>query len=163
MLIRPITYTDFNDPPQTHTKNFHFHLAKHEFYELMLSVGPEGFEGWYKKAVADKDEASLYAMFKKIVLSSYGVRSEDGEEFDKSEEVRKKFEKHAAMHALFDEFLTEEKFINDFIRGALPKDFAAGLDDPEKRKEIEAEIEKLRGDRKIQEGENVVDVVATEV
>lgn len=152
MLIRPITYTDFNDPPQEHTEKFHFHLSQREFVELQIGVGKGGFEAWYKKAVADKDEEALYSLFKKIILTAYGERSEDGKNFIKNPEVRARFESHAAFNALFDEFLNDGtgKAITNFMKGALPPEVASGLDNPELMKKIRDEA-------------GIVEATATEV
>lgn len=141
MLIRPITYTDFNDPPEEHTEKFHFHLSQREFVELQISVGPGGFEAWYKKAVAEKNEEGLYTLFKRIILTAYGERTPDGKNFLKTPEIRAKFESHAAFNALFDEFLNDGtgKVIADFMKGALPKEVAAGFDDPKVMEQARAQ------------------------
>lgn len=138
MLIRPIKYTDYADPPQEHTEKFYFHLSAREFTELQLSVGPGGFEAWYKKAVAEKDEAGLFELFKRIILTAYGERSADGKNFRKSPEIRAEFESHAAFDALFDEFLRDGtgKVISDFMKGALPEEVSKGFDDPKLMKQV---------------------------
>ena len=75
-----------------------------------------------------QDLAELIALFKDIILRSYGVKSADGEEFQKSDELRTKFENTAAYQALFMELATSDEKGANFINGVVPANLRAQLD-----------------------------------
>ena len=114
MLKRNITYETFNDPPETITETYYFNLTVPE----IAAMNPEATleDNWV--AVAKMDE---------IILQSYGVKSEDGKNFEKSDELRKKFETSAAYSALFAELAFNDNALEAFIRGVLPKQAADEL------------------------------------
>ena len=60
-------------------------------------------------------------MFKEIILASYGVRSEDGKRFMKSEKAKEEFESSEAFVELFMELATDEKAAADFVNGLIPQ------------------------------------------
>lgn len=121
MLKRSITYEDFNGEQQT--EEFYFNLSKSELVEL--EAGYEGgLEAAIRRIAAANDNAGLIREFKRIILASYGVRSEDGRRFVKNEQLREEFTQTAAYDALFFELATDEAAATQFIKGVLPKDLA---------------------------------------
>lgn len=126
MLIRPITYEDFNENEVTET--FHFHLAKSEIIDLEVEY-KQGYREMIEEIIKTDDRKELVAQFKKIILLTYGVRSEDGKSFIKDEELTKKFAQSAAFESLYMEFLTKDGTAIEFLTGVLPRDL---------RREIEA-------------------------
>lgn len=119
MLKREIKYLDYNDEEVTDT--YYFNLTKSEIIE-MESGREGGLESFLKRIVETKDQASLIAEFKKIILHSFGVKSDDGKRFMKSETLRNEFEQTAAYDALFIDLATNENSAAEFIKGILPKD-----------------------------------------
>jgi hypothetical protein len=119
MLKRDITYEDFNGDPQT--ESFYFNLSKPELVELEFSF-KGGLAAAIQKIIDSKDYGLLISEFKKIILMSYGIKSEDGKSFIKSEELSHKFSQTAAYNALFIELATNENSAADFITGIIPKD-----------------------------------------
>lgn len=119
MLAHELKYEDFNGNEVTET--FYFNLTKSELIKLQVSV-----EGGMQKVLQDiidsQDVKSLVHEFEKIVLASYGVKSEDGKRFIKTEELREQFSQTAAYDALFSKIATDEKFAAEFILGTFPKD-----------------------------------------
>jgi hypothetical protein len=119
MLKREIKYRDFDDNEVTDT--FYFNITKSEVVEL--EVGHKGgMEEFIKKIVKTDDHQALIAEFKRIILLSYGVKSEDGKRFIKSQEMRDEFSQTAAFDALFIELATDENAAANFIKGILPAD-----------------------------------------
>lgn len=121
MFKRDITYEDFDGNKVTEA--FHFHISKSEVVELEVEH-EGGIEGFVKRIVAAKDNKSLIAEFKKIILLAYGEKSADGKRFVKSEELREAFSQTAAYDALFVELITIDDKAVEFIQGALPKDLS---------------------------------------
>lgn len=122
MLKRTITYEDFDGVSQTEV--FYFNLSKSEIVELEVEY-KDGLEATLKRIVAEGDNKKLVEEWKKIVLLTYGVKSEDGKRFIKSDQLRTEFTQTPAYDALFMELATDAKAAADFINGVIPKDLAA--------------------------------------
>lgn len=123
MLKRDIKYTDFDGNEVTET--FYFNITKSEAVEL--EVGHKGgMEEFLKRIVQTQDHASMISEFKRIILLSYGVKSEDGKRFIKSDEMREEFSQTAAFDALFIELASNEDAAATFIKGVLPADLVRG-------------------------------------
>lgn len=125
MLKREITYENFDG--ETVTEVFYFNLTKSEMIELEVSY-KDGLESVIKKIIAAEDNESLIAEFKKIILLSYGEKSEDGKRFVKSDSIREGFSQTAAYDALFMDIATNEETAAVFIKGIIPKDMAIEVD-----------------------------------
>lgn len=124
MLFRPITYTTHDNPPKTVTKTFCFHLSKREIIRY-AAKHEGGIKGMIDGMIKETSEDKILQTLEDLVLMSYGERSEDGEEFDKSSEVVQRFRNHAAYDALFDEFMespTTAGAMADFLNGIFPPD-----------------------------------------
>ena len=121
MLRRPIKYTDFNENEVT--EEFYFNLTMAELIELEMNTD-DGLQEWIKNIIATNDRAALFAEFKKIILSAYGEKSEDGKSFVKTPELTQAFSMTAAFAQLLLEMCTNEGKAADFILGALPRDVA---------------------------------------
>lgn len=121
MLKKTITYEDFNG--EEVSEDFFFHLSKAELVELELSY-KGGLQEAIKRIVAAKDGKAIIAEFKKIILNSYGQRSEDGRRFIKNQALRDDFESSEAYSTLFMELVTDAEKAAEFVRGVVPKGLA---------------------------------------
>lgn len=124
MLKRNITYEDFNG--DTITEVFYFNLSKSELVELELST-KEGFGESLQRIIKAEDNKSLIAEFKKIILGSYGEKSDDGKRFIKNDTIREEFSQTAAYNALFMELAMDDKAAIQFVQGILPADMGREL------------------------------------
>jgi len=124
MLKRDITYEDFNG--ETVTETFYFNLTKTEIIQLQFGY-EGGLEAAIRKIIESEDGKQLIDEFQKIVLASYGVKSEDGKRFIKTEELREEFKQTAAYDQLFMDLATNEDAAADFIKGVVPKDLTEEL------------------------------------
>lgn len=121
MLKRDITYKDFDGNEVTDT--FYFHLSKTELMDLELSY-QGGLEATINRIIETKDVKSLINEFKRIILAAYGVKSEDGKRFIKTDELREQFTQTAAYDALFFELATDAEVAAEFIKGIVPVDLS---------------------------------------
>lgn len=126
MLIKPIEYTNL-DGVRT-TRKFYFHLSKAELAKLQLKYAG-GFEAFIKIIVEKKDAQQIIDTFEDIIGMSYGVRSEDGERFIKSEQQTEEFKQTEAYAQLFYELCTDSAAAAIFVKGVIPADLAAKLPD----------------------------------
>jgi phage-related baseplate assembly protein len=104
-------------------ETFYFHLSAAEIAELELSVDG-GLSEMLKKIVEAEDNKNILTEFKNIILTAYGVRSENGKFFKKNQEVREEFASSEAYSVLFMELLSDEDAAAEFVNGIVPKDLA---------------------------------------
>lgn len=119
MLKKEITFTDYNDNPVT--KIYYFNLTKTELIKMEISGSGGSMGEHVRRIIEAKNNEELVVVFEKIILGAIGRRSDDGERFDKSEEITEQFKCSAAYDALFIEFLTNSSSAADFINGLVPK------------------------------------------
>ncbi len=119
MLKKTITYTDYDG--QSRTEDFYFNLTKAELTEMNFSTNG-GFEKWIEKIINARDSKEIIAVFKDIILKSYGEKSLDGKRFIKNDELRAEFSQTEAYSELFMELATDDKAAAAFINGIIPAD-----------------------------------------
>lgn len=131
MLTKAITYEDYNGNKKT--KNFYFNLSKYEIARMQMMENG-GIEYKIKKMVESGDSKEIFSYFEDLVLSCYGEKSADGEEFVKNDVIREKFKSHPAYEVLMLEFINGgEKAMSDFINAVIPHEIAESVKnaDPE--------------------------------
>lgn len=119
MLKREITYENFDG--EMVTEVHHFHFAKNELIDLEVEY-EGGLQAGLQRIIDAKDYKALIKEFKKLVLLSYGIKSEDGKRFIKNDELREEFSQTIAYDTLFMELATDDTKAAEFIIGILPKD-----------------------------------------
>jgi len=122
MLVKPITYTNFNG--QQVTKDFYFNLTKAELAMRELESDGTWSETLAKISASDKGSVVM-PEFRKILKWTYGEKSEDGESFFKSDEVWARFENSEPYSVLIMELLQNGGYSAEFINAILPPDIAA--------------------------------------
>lgn len=125
MHTHTITYENFNG--ETKTKQVNFNLTEAELTKLQkdyLDVG--GINKVMDEAIASGDTKQLLDFFELLVHRSYGIKSADGEEFDKSPEIMAHFEFQAYYSNLYMSFFEDEGRVGQaFIRAVMPADLIA--------------------------------------
>lgn len=126
MIIKPITFETFDDPPETITQNFAFHISERELKEMQVADTP--MDVAIKKIIDSKSNQQIVDYMKELVLKAYGIRAIDSEtgkmtKFKKSPEIRKEFEDSAAFDTLINQMIFGDAAGNlvEFIIGMLPK------------------------------------------
>lgn len=117
MFVKKITYVDYDD--EERTEEFCFNLNKAELAEMNLSQSG-GFEKTIRDIIAAKDTAALIKLFKGLILKAYGVKSDDGRRFIKSEELSTAFSQTEAYSELFMELATDSDKAVEFISKITP-------------------------------------------
>lgn len=138
MLKKTITFTDYNGTQRT--EDFWFNLTKAEVLEMELMT-KGGLESYITKIVSTQDIPSLVKYFKKLILQSYGEKSDDGRRFIKSKELTEEFKQTEAYSNLFMELATDADAAAKFVNGIVPNDI--DLNTPEIQKK-RAELERLQ-------------------
>lgn len=122
MIKKIITYEDYNGNKRN--DEVYFHLSKAELTEMELSR-EGGMAAYYERIVKAEDRPTLAAIFKELLLKSYGVKSEDGKGFLKKDAqgnpLSVMFEQTAAFDALYMELITDTDKAVAFFNGIIPK------------------------------------------
>lgn len=117
MLKKTIKFTDYNGEEKE--QDFYFNLNKAELLEMELSA-EGGLEATINRLMDEKNGREIVAMFKKLILQSYGEKTPDGR-FAKSEEATKKFTETVAYSELFTELATNADAAAAFVNGIVPQ------------------------------------------
>lgn len=125
MHSHTITYENFNG--ETKTKVVNFNLTEAELTKLQKDYLSEGgINKVMDEAIASGDTKQLLDFFELLVHRSYGIKSADGEEFDKSPEIMAHFEFQAYYSNLYMSFFEDEGRVGQaFIRAVMPADLIA--------------------------------------
>ena len=118
MYKKTITYTDYDGVERT--EDFYSNLSKAEVAEMNLST-KGGLDVYIKRIVAAKDVPEVAALFKDIIVKSYGIKSDDGKRFIKNPEVTAEFLQTEAYSDLYWELCTNDEAASEFVNGILPK------------------------------------------
>lgn len=124
MLKKTITYTDYNGTERT--EDFWFNLTKAELMEMEFGT-TGGFAENIQKSVNAVDAPAIVSIFKNLILKAYGVKSDDGRRFIKSDALREEFEQTEAYSQLFMELASNADEAAKFVNGIVPADAAKEL------------------------------------
>lgn len=113
------TYEDFDGTSRT--EDFYFNLTQAEIAEMQLTTDG-GLDVYIKKIIDAKDNKSIILLFKELVLKAYGVKSDDGRRFVKTEQVRDDFSQTQAYSDIFMELATDTDAASKFINGITPQE-----------------------------------------
>lgn len=117
MIKKVIRFTNFNDEEVEQTVMFN--LSEQDVLDILIEF-PDGFEiivdNWEKTG----DFSEMFRLFKAVIQKAYGVKSEDGMYFRKTDQLSADFMQSAAYEELFrllrnDDDLAIE-FFNNLIR-----------------------------------------------
>ena len=118
MLKKTMTYTDYDGTERT--EDFYFNLNEAEVLEMELGIAG-GMENFIQRIVNAKDVPELAALFKKIILMSYGVKDPDGRKFVKNPELTEEFVQTQAYSDLYVELCTNADAAAAFMNAIIPK------------------------------------------
>lgn len=130
MIKKTIKYEDYGG--NTRVEDFYFNLSEAELSEMELTTAG-GLEEMMKNIIKARDTARMVAVFKEVVLKSYGVKSPDGRRFIKSKELSEEFTQTEAFTTLFMELFTDTDKASEFFNGLLPKKFSTSKEERDKR------------------------------
>lgn len=118
MYKHTVTYEDFNGT--TRTEDLYFNINRSELVMLDNSV-PGGMGNRLQRMVKAADNVEIMETVEWLLRNTYGIKSEDGRRFIKSDELFDEFKQTEAFDAFFMELVSDEDMMSNFIRGILPK------------------------------------------
>ena len=116
MIKRTVTYKDFND--QEITEDVYFNLTEAEIIELNIrddleAVGKSGKPGL------------IMDTFKRLIKAAYGVRTQGGSKFVKTQDAWDEFISSEAYSQIFMSMVTDTAYAEDFVKTLIPANLAA--------------------------------------
>lgn len=118
MFTKTVTYKDFDGNERTEVCRFN--LSEPEIIEMETSY-PGGLEQMLKKIIEEKDQQKILAVFKELMLKSYGEKTPDGKRFVKSKELSEAFSQTGAYEQLYMRILRDTDFAIEFTKGIMPE------------------------------------------
>lgn len=148
MLKQVVAYTDFND--QLAEETIYFNLTKTELADNLYLK--DSFEALQAKMEGPEHSLStdeimmLLDLVKTMMRLSYGIRSEDGKRFKKSDEIWTEFQQTAVYDAYLFSLFEDPNLAVKFMVGILPSDLREAAEKSvsqleKKPSEVKAEIE----------------------
>lgn len=119
MIKWTIKYTTYDGDEVE--EDFYFHLNKAELAQMQFDVNG-AYSQYIERIQNERNLKELGEQYKKIILNSYGKKSDDGRIFRKSKELRDEFECSEAYSVLFMELLSDAEKTAKFVKGILPTD-----------------------------------------
>lgn len=117
MLKLTRTYEDYNGKERT--EDFYFNLTEAEVAEIELST-TGGLGEKIDRLSKSENMPEIIKIFKEIIFKSYGVKSDDGRQLIKSEELSKAFSETPVYSDLFMELATDATKAAEFVNGITP-------------------------------------------
>ena len=130
MLKKTVKYEDFNGNERV--EDCYFNLTQTELVDMAMDL-PEGFMESFgndpskidgnaaaAKMIESMGNKGILDFIKKLLLKSYGIKSEDGRRFEKSEEISKEFSETLAFDTIFMELMSDDAAAADFINKIIP-------------------------------------------
>ena len=141
MLVKTITYNDYDNNERTET--LYFNMNKMELTEFAADLPDDVFKNVSGvKSIQDvanvvnkMGSRGIIKFIKELVLRSYGVKSEDGRRFIKSKELSEEFSQTIAYDMFMSELMSDDKAASNFVNGLIPASMAGELD------EVKAQLE----------------------
>jgi hypothetical protein len=124
MLKKTIAFTDVDGNAATETH--YFNLTTADLIKMQMREG-EGFQDYLNRIIESGDGQAIIDTFEKILRLAYGVRSADGK-FTKPAGAFDEFMASEAYSELFMELVTNAQKSAEFIRGVVPSDLAAKVE-----------------------------------
>lgn len=118
MLVKKVSYTDYKGNQRE--EELYFNLSKAEVAEMELSH-KGGLSEKINRIVATQDSKEIINLFKELIVKSYGVISDDGRRFIKSDELREEFVQTEAYSELFMELASDADEAAKFVNGIIPQ------------------------------------------
>ncbi len=126
MITKTIKYTDYNGVERE--EKYLFNLSKAELMEMELGT-TGGLAETIQNIIDAQDVPKIQELFKKLLLKSYGVKSDDGKKFLKVDKdgtpLSIEFSQSAAFSELYMELATDAEKATEFVKGIVPADLEA--------------------------------------
>lgn len=111
MYSKTIEYVDFNGNERS--DKLYFHLSLPEVTRIEAEID-NSLKDHITSLIANRDKKTLLDFLERIILTSYGERTQDGRTFKKNEQITSDFENSLAYAEFFEQIITEEGMAQSF-------------------------------------------------
>ena len=118
MFKETFKYTDYNGVEREETH--YFDLSQPDIMRLNYGSGAT-LKEIVEKITQEQDGGRIIELFEKIILASYGEKSEDGKLFIKDEAARRKFQYSPMYPQMYMRLATDAEYAARFVREITPK------------------------------------------
>lgn len=122
MLVKSITFEDFDGNKRT--EDHYFHLSKAEVIKWLTTSGDYTLDKVLERLSMERNGKKIMEIFEDLIRLSYGKKSLDGRKFEKTDEIWNDFYQTEAYSVLFTELVTDARKAAAFVNGIIPKDLA---------------------------------------
>lgn len=127
MFRKTITFENFLGA--TVTQDFYFHISKVELMDLQL----DNLQEKLAKMLAEQNPVDMFRQLKDLILLAVGRRSEDGNSFVKTEQIRQEFANSPAFDELLMELAQNPNNIQEFFVQIMPSKMRGELEQAAKK------------------------------
>ena len=110
-------YVDFDG--NTREEKIYFNLTESEILEMMYSEAG-GLDKYIDRIIQEQDQSKIIGIVKTLMQKAYGVKSPDGREFRKSDEIWESFVSTQVFSDLYMELATNPDKLVDFFNRLIP-------------------------------------------
>lgn len=122
MYKRTITYEDYEGVERT--EDFYFNVNKAELIKWMTTSGDYTIDKVLMRFVEERNGKKIMETMEELIKLSYGRKSIDGRNFQKSEEIWNDFRSTEAYSELFTELVTDGGKAGEFVNCIIPEKLA---------------------------------------
>lgn len=126
MVKKTIKYVDYNGVERE--EDFYFHLTSREILEMEHGDSTGSLMKRIESIVKTNNAYDILDTIEWFVRSAYGVKTEDGRGFRKTEEAVEAFLQSAAYEEFYISFLEDPEGAGKFIESLIPKRLPKGVD-----------------------------------
>lgn len=161
MISRKIKFVDYNGVERE--MEYFFHLNQAETIVWMTTTGEYTLDKLLLRLSQERNGRRIMEIFEDLLHRSYGQKSLDGIQFEKSETEWLKFKQSEGYSKLFIELVTDAKKAAEFVNGIIPADMAREVAKAlnENRDGVPAELRDYIPEMKVLEGGNQTDQSTT--
>lgn len=130
MFKKTVKYSDFDNNERT--EDLYFNLTQSELVEIALNL-PDGLSETNITQVNEQSATQIleklggdgiFKFVKELMLKAYGIKSEDGRRFEKSEQISTEFSQTMAFDTMFMELMSNDLAAAEFVNAIIPKEMA---------------------------------------
>lgn len=133
MLKKTITYIDFDGNQRT--EDLYFNMTRNELVKFSFGlpeltenvpdkITKKDAEELGAKMIEKMGAEGLYTFVENLIFKAYGIKSEDGRRFIKSEQLSTEFTQTMAYDELLTDIFSTDEKATEFLNAIIPSEMA---------------------------------------
>lgn len=117
MIAKTINYTDYNEEKATEKAYFDMTEREMTLFVLKYAKDETSLNNYIKRIAAEGNTRDIIAFVDDLLLSAYGIKSDDGTRFIKDKNKTEQFATSTPYSVVFAEMITNVDSLIDFLAG----------------------------------------------